>query len=83
MMAESSVLQVFTHDIGRLVQALHSSSYLQYILLGLLGLTLLGYYFDNYGSSDPREPKRLQPSIPLVGHLMGMFTRHTQYYDDL
>ena len=83
MMAESSVFQAATYDISHFVKALHSSLYLRYILLIVLVLMLFGYLVDNYGSTDPREPKKLQPSLPLVGHLIGMFSRHMQYYDDL
>ena len=82
-MAEGSVLQVLTHDFGRFAQTLHSSLYLQYIVLILLCLSLLGYFVDGYGPTDPREPEKLRPSVPLVGHLIGMFRKHTQFYDDL
>ena len=83
MMAESTILQVVTQDIGHFAEALHSSLYLQYIVLIVLGLIFLGYSFDKYGSTDPREPEKLRPSFPLIGHLLGMFSKHTQYYDDL
>ena len=82
-MAESSVLHVVSHDISYFAHTLHSSLYLQYIVLIVLGLTFLGYSFDSYGSADPREPKKLRPSFPFVGHLMGMLAKHTEYYDDL
>ena len=83
MMAESSISQAVTYDIGHLAQALYTSLHLQYIVLIVLGFTIVGYFVDNYGSTDPREPQRLRPSFPLVGHLMGMFAKHTQFYDDL
>ena len=84
-MSETTILQLVTQDIGRFAQALHSSSssYLQYIALFLLGSLSLGYFVDSYGSADPREPKKLRPSVPLVGHLMGMLAKHTRFYDDL
>lgn len=83
MMAESSLLQVGTHGISRFAQTLYSSLYPQYVMLIVLGLIFLGYLSDNHGFTDPREPKKLPPSFPLVGHLMGMLAKHTQYYDDL
>ena len=83
MMAESSISQAVTFDIGHLAQTLYTSLHLQYIVLIVLGFTIVGYFVDNYGSTDPREPQRLRPSFPLVGHLMGMFAKHTQFYDDL
>ena len=82
-MAGSSISQAVTYDIGHLAQALYTSLHLQYIVLIVLGFTIVGYFVDNYGSTDPREPPKLRPSIPLVGHLMGMFAKHTQFYDDL
>ena len=83
MMAESSISQPITYDVGNLAQAFYTSLHLQYIVLIVLGFTVFGYLVDNYGSTDPREPQKLLPSFPLVGHLMGMFTKHTQFYDDL
>lgn len=82
-MAESSFSQVVTYDIGHLAQALYSSLHLQYIVLIVLAFTIVGYLIDNYGPTDPREPQKLRPSFPLIGHLMGMFSKHTQFYDDL
>lgn len=83
MMAESPLLQFGTHAISRFAQALYSSLYPQYVVLIVLGLLLFGYFFDNYGFTDPREPNKLRPSFPLIGHLTGMIAKHTQYYDDL
>ena len=72
MMAESSTSQTVTYDISHLAQTLHSSLHLQYIVLIVLGFTIFGYFVDSYASTDP-----------LFGHLMGMFAKHTQFYDDL
>ena len=83
MMVENSVLTVVTHDIGLFAQALDSHPYLAYVGFVVLSLILISYCFDNYGSADPREPRKLRPSVPIVGHLMGMMSRHTQYFDDL
>ena len=83
MMAENPVLTVVTHDIGLFAQALDSHPYLAYVGFVVLSLILISYYFDNHGFTDPREPKKLRPSFPFVGHLMGMMSRHTQYFDDL
>lgn len=82
-MVENSTLAVVTHDIGRFAQAFHSHPYLVYVGFVVLSLTLVSVCFDNYGYTDPREPKKLRPSFPFVGHLMGMMSRHTQYFDDL
>ena len=82
-MAEGFISQTVTYDIGHLVQALYTSLHLQYIVLIVLAFTIFGYLVDGYGSTDPREPQRLRPSFPLFGHLMGMFAKHTQFYDDL
>ena len=82
-MAEYSASHVVGHDISYFTQTLHSSVYLQYIVLIVLGLIFVGYSFDGYGSTDPREPKKLRSSLPLVGHLMGLLAKHTAYYDDL
>ena len=68
-------------------QILHSApSYLQYIFLAILASLSLGYVIDSgYGSraGDSREPKKLRPWFPLVGHVVGMLVGHTRYYDDL
>ena len=83
MMAGSSLSHIATYDIGHLAQALYSSLHVQYVVLIVLGFTVLGYLVDSRASTDPREPEKLRPSFPLVGHLMGMFAKHTQFYDDL
>ena len=83
MMAESSISQAVTYDISHLAQELYTSLHLQYIVLIVLGFTIFGYFVDNYGFTDPREPQKLRPSFPLVGHLIGMFTKHTQFFDNL
>ena len=83
MMAESSISQTVTYDISHLAQTLHSSLHLPYIVLIVLGFTIFGYFVDSYTSTDPREPRKLRSSLPLFGHLVGMFAKHTQFYDDL
>lgn len=30
---------------------------------------------------DPREPPILKPRVPYIGHIIGLFTYHTGYYD--
>ena len=83
MMAEGSVVQVVNHDIGHFAHAFQSSSYLHYIIFIALCSIFLGYFLDNYGSLDSREPEKLRSSLPFVGHLVGMIAKHTQYYDIL
>ena len=82
-MAKSPVSQVVTFDIGHLALALYSSLHLHYIVFIVVAFTIVGYLIDNHGPTDPREPPKLRPSVPLIGHLMGMFSKHTQFYDDL
>ncbi|KAM5349248.1 hypothetical protein ACJ41O_005755 [Fusarium nematophilum] len=52
------------------------------IIYSLAGLVLLAYaaewaltLFD-----DPREPERIQPRVPLVGHLLGLMRNGPAYY---
>lgn len=83
-MAARSVLDVVAHDLGRFAQAVRLPPYLPSILPVVLGVVVVAYVVvDGYGSLDAREPPKLRPSLPLVGHLMGMFVRHTRYFEDL
>ncbi|KAH7118584.1 cytochrome P450 [Dactylonectria estremocensis] len=57
---------------------------LREIAYSFAGLVLLAYaaewaltLFD-----DPREPQRVQPLVPLIGHLLGMIQKGTAYYSD-
>ncbi|KAH7130988.1 cytochrome P450 [Dactylonectria macrodidyma] len=57
---------------------------LREIAYSFAGLVLLAYaaewaltLFD-----DPREPQRIQPHIPLIGHLLGMIQKGMAYYGD-
>jgi hypothetical protein len=53
------------------------------VLFSLGGVVLLAYgidflfgYFD-----DPREPRRVNPTIPVIGHILGIMYYGFDYYD--
>lgn len=55
---------------------------LREIAYGLVGLVILAYtlefslgFFD-----DPREPPRVSPSIPIIGHVLGLVRHGAKYY---
>ncbi|KAF4979790.1 hypothetical protein FZEAL_4064 [Fusarium zealandicum] len=52
------------------------------LLYSLAGLVLLAYAAEWALSlfDDPREPQRLQPTVPLFGHLLGMIQHGSGYY---
>lgn len=54
---------------------------LREIAYGLLGLFSLLFTLDWASSllDDPREPKRVQTKIPLIGHLIGLLRQRTEY----
>ncbi len=49
---------------------------------GIAGLVLLAYTVDFLFSlgDDPREPPRIRPKVPLVGHLLGIMGSGPVYY---
>lgn len=55
---------------------------LREILYGVAGFVLFAYTLEWLFSlfDDPREPKRLQPKIPLLGHLLGMIKYSSGYH---
>ncbi|KAF5022686.1 hypothetical protein F66182_5234 [Fusarium sp. NRRL 66182] len=55
---------------------------LREVLYSLAGLVLLAYGTEWVLSllDDPREPKRLQSKIPLLGHLLGMIVHSSGYH---
>ncbi|KAJ5842180.1 hypothetical protein N7534_012010 [Penicillium rubens] len=60
----------------------HLCQYLKYILLVAVG----AFVFEKLSYAcftDSQEPPKLPSSFPLVGHLIGMLRKHTQYFDDL
>jgi hypothetical protein len=60
----------------------HLCQYLKYILLVAVG----AFIFEKLSYAlftDSQEPPKLPSSFPLVGHLIGMLRKHTQYFDDL
>ncbi|KAI1116688.1 cytochrome P450 [Nemania sp. NC0429] len=52
------------------------------IVCGAAGLLLLGFVADFFASlgDDPREPRRLQPRVPVVGHILGLLRHGPTYY---
>ncbi|KAL4874714.1 cytochrome P450 [Aspergillus karnatakaensis] len=60
---------------------------LREVLLGLAGLFLLAYNLEYFVAQrdDPREPRRLSPSIPvpIIGHVLGFFRHGFGYYNYL
>jgi len=49
---------------------------------GIAGLVLLAYAVDFLFSlgDDPREPPRIRPKVPLIGHLLGIMGSGPVYY---
>lgn len=52
------------------------------ILYVVVGLILLAYAAEAAYSSrdDPREPPRLKPKVPLVGHAIGLVQHGPAYF---
>lgn len=55
------------------------------LIFSFLGLVLLAYAVEYSISSgdDPREPRRLQPKIPLIGHIIGLIQSGPSYHSKL
>ncbi|KAI0903585.1 cytochrome P450 [Ustulina deusta] len=51
-------------------------------ITGLLGIVLLAYLIDFVCTcrDDPREPRRLRPRLPLIGHILGLLRHGPAYY---
>lgn len=49
---------------------------------GLVGLVLLAYVVDFLYSlrDDPREPPRIRPKVPIIGHVLGLMQHGPTYY---
>lgn len=60
---------------------------LREILLGIGGLVLVAYVLEFIYScfDDRREPRRVQPPIPIpiIGHILGFYIHGFDYYDVL
>ena len=53
-----------------------------YGLAGFLGLVYcIEWAFRQF--DDPREPPYIQPTIPVIGHLLGIFRNGYEYYDSI
>ncbi|KHO00583.1 Cytochrome P450 [Metarhizium album ARSEF 1941] len=54
------------------------------LLYGVAAAALLAYTADFLFSlrDDPREPPRVRPAIPLVGHVLGIMRRGPTYYTE-
>jgi hypothetical protein len=51
----------------------------------LIGLVLLAYAAEYLFSlrDDPREPPRLRPKVPLIGHVLGLIRSGPSYHSQL
>jgi hypothetical protein len=50
-----------------------------FILLAVIAL----YWRLLSSSTDPREPPSIKPSIPILGHIIGMFRHKMEYFEML
>lgn len=55
---------------------------LRELIYSSIGLVLLAYALDyTIGfANDAREPKRVEPKVPLIGHLLGMVKYGGSYF---
>ncbi|KAI9036078.1 cytochrome P450 [Aspergillus affinis] len=58
---------------------------IQTIAYGLLGVVLIAYAAERLFSitDDCREPVRLRPKVPLIGHILGIITSGPSYHSQL
>ena len=51
------------------------------VSIGIIGVLILGYGIDYFFSclDDPCEPRRVNPTVPVIGHILG-FVRHGYDY---
>ncbi|KAF7531988.1 hypothetical protein G7054_g8363 [Neopestalotiopsis clavispora] len=58
---------------------------LREFLIGLAGLVILAIVLDLIFArlDDPREPPRVSPGVPLIGHLIGFLYNGFEYYNIL
>jgi hypothetical protein len=54
------------------------------LVISAAGLLVLGFIIDFIFSlgDDPREPPRLRPQIPVIGHVIGLM-RHGPSYSKI
>jgi len=52
------------------------------LLAGLVAVVILAYGIDFLFSylDDPREPRRVAPKIPVIGHFLGLLRHGWDYY---
>ncbi|KAL1614590.1 hypothetical protein SLS54_009655 [Diplodia seriata] len=81
-MANSSVTENLPLEAGYIFEQSQSVPYLKYITLVAGSILFVRALLNHYGP-ESKEPKTLAPTIPLVGHLIGMLSKHTGYFDDL
>lgn len=55
------------------------------IAYGFVGAVVFAYVAEYLFSirDDPREPKRLRPRVPLIGHVLGLITSGPSYHSQL
>lgn len=52
------------------------------VLVGFNAIFIVGYITDRlFGYlDDPREPRRIHPKIPVIGHFLGLIRYGWDYY---
>lgn len=58
---------------------------IQELVYGFVGLVSFAYAAEYLFSlrDDPREPPRLQPKVPLIGHVLGFMKSGPSYHSHL
>ena len=58
---------------------------IQVFAYGVLGVVLFAYAAEYLFSirDDPREPVRLRPKVPLIGHILGLINSGPSYHSQL
>ena len=59
----------------------HGKANIAVILGGIIALSFLINVLAT-PRLDPREPPLLKPSIPLIGHIIGIISRQNEYHSD-
>lgn len=52
------------------------------VLIGFASIVILGYSIDRIFSylDDSREPRRIHPKVPVIGHFLGLLRYGWDYY---